>query len=642
MRYAMRKRYWPERLAGFFAAKEATRKAFGHAIPWRWVGVGHEPSGKPSIELFGKAERLPNAAASNDSPDDHAHGDDGRGSRDPGTMIYVLTPEQMRAADAAGPRARRRGRADARRREADRRARLRAMAAAGGRVVAFAGPGKQRRRRIRRARRTRPGVRSHRVRRTEREARRQAREAAMARARAAASTIRPLPATEAAARAALDGADRGRRAVRHGCAAADACTAIACLAARARRAPGTGACDRHPERRRRDDRRRRPTTPFVRRVTVTLGAAKPGLLLDPARDFVGELWYAPIGIDHAISGGAAAQLRRARRRRVRCDCSRCARPKRDKRAAGAPLIIAGFRAVPRRRRAVRAGGGARRRGLRDGRDAGRRRERLARASRRTSRRRDVRRRTARSRSSRAFSRSSQRNSSVAIGPGLGLDDRTGAIVTDFCARNRLPFVVDASALFHLSKQLDVLRGKAARRYAARRRVRAPLRERDDRARASAWRACASSSIAPASRRCSKAATRSIYDGATMHLNATGTNALATAGTGDVLTGIIATLRRTRLVDRRCGARRRLLARPRGSCALATHRPVGVVAGDVVDALAGALPHANSGRRAWPTFAGFFNGLQQLRGAARPDSSRMATPSCWALAYLLPGSSPATT
>jgi phosphopantetheine--protein transferase-like protein len=58
MRYAMRKRNWPERLAGFFAAKEATRKAFGHAIPWRWVGVGHERSGKPTIELFGKAQLL--------------------------------------------------------------------------------------------------------------------------------------------------------------------------------------------------------------------------------------------------------------------------------------------------------------------------------------------------------------------------------------------------------------------------------------------------------------------------------------------------------------------------------------------------------------------------------------------------------
>src|SRR5580704_11252940 len=58
MAYAMRKRHWAERLAGFFAAKEATRKAFGHAIPWRWVGVTHERSGKPAILLFGKAQGL--------------------------------------------------------------------------------------------------------------------------------------------------------------------------------------------------------------------------------------------------------------------------------------------------------------------------------------------------------------------------------------------------------------------------------------------------------------------------------------------------------------------------------------------------------------------------------------------------------
>ncbi|MDQ2662507.1 MAG: holo-ACP synthase [Candidatus Eremiobacteraeota bacterium] len=57
--YARAKRNWDERLAGFFAAKEATRKAFGHAIPWRSVGVTHEHSGKPTIRLFGKASELP-------------------------------------------------------------------------------------------------------------------------------------------------------------------------------------------------------------------------------------------------------------------------------------------------------------------------------------------------------------------------------------------------------------------------------------------------------------------------------------------------------------------------------------------------------------------------------------------------------
>ncbi|HVS45995.1 MAG TPA: holo-ACP synthase [Verrucomicrobiae bacterium] len=58
MAYALRKRNWDERLAGFFAAKEATRKAFGHAIPWRSIGVVHERSGRPTIALYGEAERL--------------------------------------------------------------------------------------------------------------------------------------------------------------------------------------------------------------------------------------------------------------------------------------------------------------------------------------------------------------------------------------------------------------------------------------------------------------------------------------------------------------------------------------------------------------------------------------------------------
>lgn len=57
--YAMRKRLWAERLAGFYAAKEATRKAFGHAIPWRAVGVSHEESGKPVLRFFGRYEALP-------------------------------------------------------------------------------------------------------------------------------------------------------------------------------------------------------------------------------------------------------------------------------------------------------------------------------------------------------------------------------------------------------------------------------------------------------------------------------------------------------------------------------------------------------------------------------------------------------
>ena len=59
MTHAMKHRHFAERLAGAFAAKEATRKAFGHAIPWRLMGVRHERSGKPYMELLGRAATLP-------------------------------------------------------------------------------------------------------------------------------------------------------------------------------------------------------------------------------------------------------------------------------------------------------------------------------------------------------------------------------------------------------------------------------------------------------------------------------------------------------------------------------------------------------------------------------------------------------
>jgi len=58
MEYAYRKRYPAERLAGFFAAKEAARKAFGFAIPWREVGVIHLSSGKPTLTFTGKSATL--------------------------------------------------------------------------------------------------------------------------------------------------------------------------------------------------------------------------------------------------------------------------------------------------------------------------------------------------------------------------------------------------------------------------------------------------------------------------------------------------------------------------------------------------------------------------------------------------------
>jgi hydroxyethylthiazole kinase-like uncharacterized protein yjeF len=170
---------------------------------------------------------------------------------------------------------------------------------------------------------------------------------------------------------------------------------------------------------------------------------------------------------------------------------------------------------------------------------------------------------------------------------LGLDERTARILTLFLEGNRLPVVVDASGLFHLSKHLDLLRGKPS--------VVTP--HAGEFARLSGL-----GTIAPGTRverlrefvdrtgvtTLLKGTDTLIYDGTTVHINPTGTSALATAGTGDVLTGIIATLLAQGLspVDAaRAGAYWHGLA---GRHA-AKERRVGVVAGDVVDALGASLP-----------------------------------------------------
>jgi holo-[acyl-carrier protein] synthase len=56
--YALSKRNSAERFAGFFAAKEAARKAFGIAFPWRSIGVSHDPTGKPFLRFEEAARKL--------------------------------------------------------------------------------------------------------------------------------------------------------------------------------------------------------------------------------------------------------------------------------------------------------------------------------------------------------------------------------------------------------------------------------------------------------------------------------------------------------------------------------------------------------------------------------------------------------
>jgi NAD(P)H-hydrate epimerase len=496
-------------------------------------------------------------------------------------MIDVLTPEQMRDVDAravavAGEDALM---CDAGLRIAER---LRGMSRPGGRIAAFAGPGNN------------GGDAFAALALLERQHERvvyvenadsgsAARREACRRAREAGVEIRPLPQTEAELAEALRGAvavdglfgTGSRLPIAPPYAAIARALDTRSLPVLSIDIPSgidalTGAAS---------DAAVRAT------VTVTIGAAKPGLFLEPAREYAGELWYAAIGIDPAL---LAAQPKIF----AALDDAAFAHllPKRppdgDKRTSGAPLIIAGSAQFPGAavlcaRGAARAGAGY---------------VTVATASNVAP--------TVRAHlieqvvvelSADAPPEKvvddlidiSQRNSAVAIGPGLGLDDRIGAIVTGFLARNELPVVIDASALFHLAKHLDVLRGKAAvvtphAGEFARLSGKGTLRpgERVERLREFVSRTGITTLL--------KGTDTIVFDGTTMHLNATGTSALATAGTGDVLTGIIATLASQGLsiVDAaRAGAYWHGLA---GRSA-ASVRPVGVMAGDVADALAAALP-----------------------------------------------------
>jgi NAD(P)H-hydrate epimerase len=467
--------------------------------------------------------------------------------------------------------------------------RIRALAASGTRVVAFAGPGNNGGDAFAALAELGPDWECviHAAPSSNVSA---ARAAAERRARAADVAIRPLPETDAEAEAALDGAvavdglfgtgarlpiapayvaaARALDARRHTVVAIDVPSGVDAL---------TGAAG---------DVAVRASS------TVTLGAAKPGLLIDPGREHCGELWCADIGIAAEILAAQSPEF-------AALDDDGFARlfPARaaiaDKRSAGAPLIVAGSAQFPGAavlcaRAAARAGAGY---------------VTLAAPARVANVLRahlveqvvvelsddappetvvetllDI----------------SKHNGAVAIGPGLGLDDRTGTIVCEFLRRNDLPAVVDASALFHLAKRLDVLRAKAAivtphAGEFARLSGKGTIAPGESVARVREF--VARTGIATLL----KGRATLVCDAATVHVNVTGTNALATAGSGDVLTGTIATLLAQGLspVDAaREGAYWHGLA---GQLA-ARRRPVGVVAGDVIDGLAQALPWIDAATR----------------------------------------------
>ncbi len=194
-------------------------------------------------------------------------------------------------------------------------------------------------------------------------------------------------------------------------------------------------------------------------VTVTLAAAKPGLLLEPGREYVGELWCGRIGIDDATLAAAPREFAALDDETFLQLLPRRASDT-EKRAAGAPLIIAGSAQFPGA--AVLCAYGAAR--------AGAGYVTIATPSSAANALRahlveqvvvEISDEAPPKTVAEELVEISKRNGAVAIGPGLGLDDRTADIFARFLEANELPIVVDASGLFHLSKRLELLRGKRA-------------------------------------------------------------------------------------------------------------------------------------------------------------------------------------
>ncbi len=319
-------------------------------------------------------------------------------------------------------------------------------------------------------------------------------------------------------------------------------------------------------------------------VTVTLGAPKLGLLLEPGRSYAGRIFVGDLPLGDALArvdGMSFAALADAEflallpRRSAQS----------DKREAGAPLVLAGSEQFPGA--GVLCAYGAARAGAgyvtvaSSGPATAALRAHLIEQVVVAYDESDI------ARAIDDLLDLTKRSNAVGLGPGLSLSDATGAIVRGFIEKLDRPFVADASALFHLGKHLDILRNKQC--------VVTP--HAGEFARLSG-----EGTLAPGSHvaRLRSFVARTgvttllkgnatlIDDGTTMHVNVTGTNALATAGTGDVLTGMIATLLAQGLspVDAaRAGAYWHGLAGQRAQ----RERRVGVIAGDVAQALGAALP-----------------------------------------------------
>jgi ADP-dependent NAD(P)H-hydrate dehydratase / NAD(P)H-hydrate epimerase len=315
-------------------------------------------------------------------------------------------------------------------------------------------------------------------------------------------------------------------------------------------------------------------------ATIALGRPKLGCFLDPARDRSGTIWCAPIGMRDEDAAGIDEPHAEVLDPATFATLLPTRPPESEKRSAGAPLVVAGSTQFPGA--AVLAAWGAARAGAGyvtvaapEG-AAAALRAHLVEQVVVTYDERDP------AAATKTILDLTNRCTSIAIGPGLGLSDAFGEIVNGVLGGSALPAVADASALFHLAKRLGAYRDRAL--------VLTP--HAGEFARLSGKGTVAPPDRLPRLRAfvdeygivtLLKGRTTLVAGRQVTHVNPTGSNALATAGTGDVLTGIIATLLAQGLspID---AARAGAYWHGRAGSVANAHRQRGVIARDVAEAL----------------------------------------------------------
>lgn len=176
---------------------------------------------------------------------------------------------------------------------------------------------------------------------------------------------------------------------------------------------------------------------------------------------------------------------------------------------------------------------------------------------------------------------------VAIGPGLGREERTQEIIRAFIAASTRPLVVDADALFALSGHVELINAKKAVLTPHDGEFARLLGENADSAIANRMKAADDFAEAHDVALLLKGPRSIVATKEASYVNLTGNELLATAGTGDVLSGIIAAMMAAGCSTRQAAA---IGAYWHGVAAdfLASQHKHSVAAGDVARCLQDAL------------------------------------------------------